>query len=342
MYATSSGSTARWQASSVGVGDAGAQVPEVVEADRQRAAPARCAAAPTDHDAAELAAGARRAGPPDLGEHGQIVLAQEAIDGDEGRGVAVAQHVAELAGARPRADGHQRRAEQRHGEVDQQPLGAVVHEERDLVAAPDAEPVQPLREPAHARRAPRRRSAASPPPTMNSRPGCARRHLVEQVGQRAAARRVHGSPHALGSARRARGLARKVSHEPSSATRFVSRTSRIVATVKLAVRVRRIIADMKLDAAAWPPRAPRRRQARPRESASARERTRRLIDWLHRRWIARRAPLSGGYYCARSVRYTPPRGTTDAMRAVICRAWGEVDSLRVEESRRPRRPPTRC
>jgi NADPH2:quinone reductase len=45
----------------------------------------------------------------------------------------------------------------------------------------------------------------------------------------------------------------------------------------------------------------------------------------------RRPWVSTSYYCARYRALYSARGNIDAMRAVICRAWGEVDSLRVEE-----------
>src|SRR5262249_57996040 len=70
-----------------------------------------------------------------LGNRGEIVLAQEAIDGYQSARVAVIQHVLQLARARPRADGHERGAEPCHREIDDEPLRAVRHEERDLVAA---------------------------------------------------------------------------------------------------------------------------------------------------------------------------------------------------------------
>ncbi len=171
------------------VADAGTEIPEVLE--RYRIGGGHGA---DGHDAAELRQ-ALGAGRPDLGEHGEIVLAQEAIDGDERRGVAVVQHIAELARPRPRADGNQRRAEQRHGKIDHHPLDAVVHEEGDLVAPAHAERVQTLREAAHARP---RFGIREPRLAAHHELACglARGHLIEQVGKRAAARRIHEHAHA--------------------------------------------------------------------------------------------------------------------------------------------------
>ena len=61
----------------------------------------------------------------DLGQHGEIVLAQEAVDRDQRGGVGVAQQVVELPRARPRADGHQRGAQHGHREVGEEPLEAI-------------------------------------------------------------------------------------------------------------------------------------------------------------------------------------------------------------------------
>ena len=152
---------------------------------RQRALPL----AVDDDHARELrqSRGARAA---QLGQHAQIVLSGEARDRDHGGGVAVAEHVPELAGARPRTDRHQGGAEHRDGEVDHEPLRPVAHQESNLVAAPDAEPQKPLRQPpgAVARRGVAQALAAADDELVT---GVAGRDLVEQVGQGAAPREGH-------------------------------------------------------------------------------------------------------------------------------------------------------
>src|SRR5439155_13266661 len=63
------------------VADLSAHIPEVLERNH----PAR-ALIPDGHDAPELGQSIR-AGPADLAEHGEVVLTEKAVDGDEGSGV---------------------------------------------------------------------------------------------------------------------------------------------------------------------------------------------------------------------------------------------------------------
>ncbi len=96
----------------------------------------------------------------------------------------MAQHVLELARARPRADRHQRGAEHGHREADQQPLRPVVHEHGHHVAALHAGAQQPPGQLAHLRA---RFRIGQPPGPLAVHDqlvrGLAPGHLVEQVGQ---------------------------------------------------------------------------------------------------------------------------------------------------------------
>ena len=79
----------------------------------------------------------------------QVVVLEEAIDRDQELGVRMAEHVGELARRRPGVDGDHGAAEEGDGEIREDPLGPVAHEQADLVAAADAERVEALGEPAH-------------------------------------------------------------------------------------------------------------------------------------------------------------------------------------------------
>jgi hypothetical protein len=170
----------------LGVGDVGAEIPERV--DCRRRAPAVTVG---DDNASELRQ-AGRARPAQLGQHGQIILAGEARDRDQGRRVTMVEHVSELATARPGTDGDERGAEHGDGEVDHQPLRAVAHQKSNLVASPDAEPPEPLRElPGSRARLGVAQALAAPDDELVSR--VAGSDLVEQVGQGAAPRVGHDS-----------------------------------------------------------------------------------------------------------------------------------------------------
>ena len=170
----------------LGVGDGGPQVPERVEG-RQRAP--RLA---VDDDHPRELRQPLRAGTAQLGEQAEIVLPGEARDRDQGRGIAVVEHVPELAGARPGADGHERAAEHGDGEIDHQPLRTIAHQERHLVASPDTEPQETLREPAGARaRLGIAQAFGAADDELVSR--VAGGDLVEQIGQGAAPRVGHDS-----------------------------------------------------------------------------------------------------------------------------------------------------
>ena len=82
-------------------------------------------------------------------EQRTVVVLQEAVGGDQEPGVGVAEHVLQLARGRPGVDPDHHAAEQRDREVGDQPLGPVAHQDRDLVAAADAEGVEPARDPPH-------------------------------------------------------------------------------------------------------------------------------------------------------------------------------------------------
>ena len=161
----------------LGVVDGRAQVPE------------RAQLASEGDDAAERGE-VLRPWTAELGQHGEIVLAAEALERDQRRRVAVVEDVRELARPRPRADRYQGGAEHRHREVDEQPLRTVAHQEGNLVAALHAEPPQPLRELAGA--AARLAVAQALGAGHDELAGrVAGGDLVEQVGQGAAPRLGH-------------------------------------------------------------------------------------------------------------------------------------------------------
>ena len=122
----------------------------------------------------------------------QIVVLEEAVDGDEHARVRMGEQVGELAPGRPGVDGDHGAAEQRAGKGGEDPLRPVAHEQRDLVAPADAEGMQPLREPPHLlsqRAVVEARACAYQRLVV----GIARRQLVEQGGNRLGVGRAHAS-----------------------------------------------------------------------------------------------------------------------------------------------------
>ena len=129
--------------------------------------------------------------PAECIEGRQIIVLEEAIDRDEEARIRMGEQVGELPRRRPSVDCDQGAAEQRDGEIGEDPLGPVAHEDADLVAATDAERVQALGEPAH-RVAQRAVAEARACADQCLVVGIARRQLVEQVRNRLRVGRPHG------------------------------------------------------------------------------------------------------------------------------------------------------